>query len=227
MSSKLLISLTIVVLLLGVGCIEIDKEVISTVDFSSEARFVNLSRLGSATVQLEDVNISFGSLSAGEASSYKEIDAGSRKLVVTFSEGNSTADITMSMVFATEKKSSVFILGDTSGTKFINAVEHYTFDAPPNLNANWTHSDSAIVRVLNGLPDFEEITVSVVGDNSEFTADALLYGKASSYNMIFPGDYAITVAINDSTVMADTLALLAGARYTVAIYDEVKGFIDD
>lgn len=256
MSSKLLISLTIAALLLGIGCLEMDKEVISAVDFNSEVRFVNLTELGTATVTLEDtiqkVSWSFGVLVSGEASSYKEINAGSRKLVANFSEGNSTADTTMSLVFATDKKSSVFILGDTSGTQFINAVERYIFDIP-------TTSDSATIRILNGLSEdydisvsglyslidttvtydtlstdpleIDTISVTEVVESASFDITDISFGDVSSRQIILPRNYEISVDTSDVFLFSGTLSFEGNKWYTIVVVDTLqeglKKFIDD
>jgi hypothetical protein len=200
------------------GCIELDKTLIEPVDYKAEARFVNLSSLGSATVKLTDVGASFGSLGAGEASSYEEIDAGSRTLEIQFSD--SGVDTTLKMVFVTEKKGTVFMLGDTSsGLKLANIQERYTFGAP-------TKTDTVLVRVLNGSVSFAELAVSASGASSSFSA-SVSYGSASSYSAVLPGEYAFDIAVSDSTVMTDTLTFSGNARYTVAIYSQVKAFQDD
>jgi|MDSZ01.2.fsa_nt_gb hypothetical protein len=200
------------------GCIELDKTLIEPIDYKAEARFINLSSLGSATVKLTDVGASFGSLGAGEASTYEEIDAGSRTLEIQFSD--SGVDTTLQMVFVTEKKGTVFMLGDTSsGLKLANVQERYTFGDP-------TKADTVLVRVLNGSVAFADLSVSASGTSSSFSA-AASYGSASSYSAVLPGEYAFDIAVSDSTVMTDTLTLSGSARYTVAIYSQVKVFQDD
>jgi len=124
------------------------------------------------------------------------------------------------MVFVTEKKGTVFMLGDTSsGLKLANIQERYTFGAP-------TKTDTVLVRVLNGSVAFAELAVSASGASSSFSA-SVSYGSASSYSAVLPGEYAFDIAVSDSTVMTDTLTFSGNARYTVAIYSQVKAFQDD
>lgn len=72
------------IFVLFVSCVDIDNPNISTQDYESKTRIVNLSRLGDASVQLADFNESFGTLPAGQGSEYKEFDAGSRTLIVEY-----------------------------------------------------------------------------------------------------------------------------------------------
>ncbi|MEE9168101.1 MAG: DUF4397 domain-containing protein [Candidatus Neomarinimicrobiota bacterium] len=225
MTSSRLGIVLIVLLLVGMSCIDMDNPAMTTQDYKSEVRFVNLSRLGSATVKLAD--ISFGSLSFGEDSEYKEIDAGSRTLTVEFPESDGSQDTEKQMVFATERKGSVFILGDTSGVSYFNAQERYIFEAPENLNPDWTNPDSAIVRIFSALSDFDEVSVNVVGNNSSFLAEGLSYGDDSNYQAIFPDNYSVSVDTNDVSVFSDSLSFAKGGRYTVAVYDTLMKIFDD
>ncbi|MFQ6615946.1 MAG: DUF4397 domain-containing protein [Fidelibacterota bacterium] len=211
----------IFVFVLFVSCVEIDSPNISTEDYQSEFRFANLSSLGSATVQLTDVNLSYGAITLGQASDYETFDAGSRSVTVQFSDV-ATMDTSFKILFATEKKGTIFIVGDTSGSKFVNAVERYTFDEP-------TNADSALVRLLNGLPSFEAVSITLSGDESKFTVADLSLGDHSSYRTVPPGDYAVKVDTSDVAVFSDTLALSSDKRYTVAVYgtQSVTGFVDD
>lgn len=208
------------VFVLFVSCVDIDSPNISTQDYQSEVRFANLSSLGSATVQVTDVNVSYGIITSGEASDYKGFDAGSRAITVGFSDTG--VDTAFKIIFSTDKKGTVFILGDTSGSRFVNAVERYMFDDP-------TNADSALVRVLNGLPAFDAVTITVVGDSSDFTAADLSYGDRNSYQTVFPGDYIVSVDTSGVVVISDTLILAGNKRYTLAVYgtDSVKEFVDD
>ncbi|MFQ6674894.1 MAG: DUF4397 domain-containing protein [Fidelibacterota bacterium] len=208
------------VFVLLVSCVDIDSPNVSTQDYQSEVRFANLSTLGSATVQVTDINVSYGTITLGQASDYKEFDAGSRAVTVTFPDAS--VDTSFRIVFATDKKGTVFILGDTSGSRFANAVERYVFEVP-------TKADSAMVRVLNGLPAFDAVSITVAGEESQFAAADLSYGDYSSYRTVVAGDYAVSVDTSDVVVLSDTLALAANKRYTVAVYgtDTVKEFVDD
>lgn len=226
MTSRRFCLLSMIVFLVGFSCIELDSPNMSTQDYKSEVRFVNLSNIGSANVQLD--NISFGSLSSGNASDYKEIDSGSRTLVVGFPETDGSQDTTIRMVFETEKKGTVFVLGDTTGTKYVKAVERYTFDAPEDMNLDWTHPDLAIVRVLNGLLDYETLTISVVGEDEAFSEEDLSFGDRSSYHTVIPGDYAVSVDTSGVILLSDTLTFATDNRFTVAVYNSlIKIFIED
>ena len=214
---------SVVAVLVMMSCIEIDDQNIFTQEFESETRFVNLSRIGTASVTLvdtiQDVSWSFGSIDIGEASDYQVINAGSRKLIVDFPDG--AADTTMLMVFATDRKGTVFILGDTSGIKYVNADERYTFNVE-------CCQDSFLVRIFNGFLDAEEISVTLWGKTEKWNlAKDLSYSEKSSYSKFPPDTYPVTVDTGSVTIFSDTLAFTANKRYTVAVYDIVKVFVDD
>ena len=80
--------------------------------------------------------------------------------------------------------------------------------------------------MYNGSVSFAELAVSASGASSSFSA-SVSYGSASSYSAVLPGEYAFDIAGSDSTVMTDTLTFSGNARYTVAIYSQVKAFQDD
>lgn len=202
-----------------VSCVDIDNPNISTQDYQSEVRFANLASLGSATVEVTDINVSYGAVASGEASNYRTIEAGSRKVTVDFADG---VEKSSTIIFSTDRKGTVFILGDTSGTRLVNSVERYIFDDP-------TNADSSMVRVLNGLPGFDAVSITVVGEEDDFADADLAYGDGSSYRTLPAGDYAVTVDTSGVALFSDTLALGANRRYTVAVYgtDTVKEFVDD
>lgn len=133
---------------------------------------------------------------------------------------------TVKMVIKTDKKSTVFILADTSGVRsYVNCSERYIF-SPPGI------SDSALVRVINGLPEGYDIAVYAEELSDPVDVDILevediSYKATSGYKKLQAGEYLFSITANAITLSSDTLSFLSEKRYTVAVYDNVTVFEDD
>lgn len=220
-----------VMFLMVVSCVEISERNIDIQDYKSEVRFANLSNVGSVTITLsdtlQDLSWSFGSIDIGEASDYQEVNSGSRTLIVDFADVTGYPDTTRSIIITTDRKSTVFMLGDTTLITYVNAWERYTFNED-------CCDDSSLVRVVNGSLDsvIIEFEVTVSDTSSEVTAtgieESISYTGMTSYQHLFPSVYSVTVDTSDVVLFSDTLTFEINTRYTVAVYDSlIKTFEED
>jgi hypothetical protein len=212
----------LIVISFGLGCVDVDKQLIGPVDYRSEARFVNLAvPFGSVTLRVDDTQFGTAAVAATlPASGYTSVPSGRRIIYASYSAASDTVPLPI----PTEWKGSVLIYAPDAATReYLWVGERYTFETP-------TIADNEVqIRVVNVCPDGGTLavsaTVTAAGVDTVLVSElpvtaatpyAALPSIAGGFPYVF---YAYSAT--DTLVRALNLSsqLSAKKRYTAVIYD--------
>lgn len=189
---------------------DLDTTNIPTKDYRSYVRFANLAvPLGPATSIQIDTD-AYGSVNAGEAGSYRNIQSGVRRLIVVY---GLTADSLLKN-FETERKATVFALGDSSLREYLVFNERYIYE-PPGA------ADGALLRVVHASPNVGALQVkaTLTGTTTTVTS-GLAYKQASAYSKLNAVTYSFTITSGTDTLFVNVgYQFDVSKRYTLAVFD--------
>jgi len=211
MKSKNVFGALVVILLGLVSCVDINKTNIPPgIDYRTMARFAHFAvGVGAANITLDETAV--GSVNFGAETAYGDYPAGTRVMKVTYSAARDT----VKKAFETDRKVTVFIVGDATARDYIVANERYIFAAKGV-------KDSALVRVFNASPDAGNVNLTAVaGTTTASLASNLAFKKASAYAKVVAGTYQLTAVAGSDTLFKNvSQAFAALQRYTIAVYDQ-------
>lgn len=199
------------------GCVDTSVQTIpSTIDYSSQATFVNLvTGAGAANFTINSQSVS--DLGFGVESGSMTIPAGSKNVDVSFANG---PDQTYSFSLETDYRFRVFMVGTNASSDVVKA----TMRRVDGTLA--TNPDSAMVTFFNGSPGSDLNGITIAGtDTTDITFDSnVAYGDFSPTMTFAPGNYMVGLSYNDSlsTSLSFTFNVAANGRYTAAAYDTLS-----
>jgi hypothetical protein len=232
-----------------VGCVDTSVQALpSTVNYSSEVNFVNLSTgLGTATFSTYGSVVDQDSLAAGILAtkydwsspvsalsgaptlgsmlpangSYLTEPAGKKAIVVTYSTG---AQDTFKVSFDSNWKMRFFLLGDSSSASsriLMKSSERYIWQTPGSTDgAGIFPSGEAAFRYVNGCPDASFIQVQIYAAANDSLIDFANadYEESLAYYQLAAGNYYFLI-VGDNNVY-DSVAVSMGSmkRYTIISY---------
>ncbi len=219
------------------SCVDTSVQNISPIDYKSQIQFVNLANnVGSAAILVDGQ--SFGTLNFGDElpGGYREISSGSKSVVIDYSAAGVPND-TFKVVFETERKMRVFIIGDASSRSFVKVHERYIWQTKDSKEgANLFPPDTFKIMIFHGAPGVRSIgSVRIkVATKDTTVALPLSYGKASSYIALRAGLPYTFIAYSDRGDSLSSVNLTPEARraYTAVLYGSPgairsKVFIND
>lgn len=193
------------------GCVDIDNPNISVVDFRSEVRFMNLAVGVGAATEIRIDNVNYGRVNFEEAGPYVDIPSGSRILRIAY---DGVTD-SLQKFFETDRKTTLFIVGDSTAREHPSAIERYIFEAPGV-------ADTALVRVFHGSPDVGGLSIAAedTAGTISLTTD-LRYRLATGYSKLSPGSSYSFLIMEGSDTLFNSIEyqFTSNKRYTIVIYD--------
>lgn len=206
------------------GCVDINTANISTKDYRSQVRFVNLADSAGTATSIRIDSDEYGSVAFGDGGGYKDIPAGLRSLSFIFSQAPET---TFARTFETDRKGTCFIVRGDSAVEYLFATERYIFESPGV-------TDTALIRVLNASPDVGVIHVTATPAGPPITlANALAFRTTTDYQKVAASSYTLLAISGPDTLVNNAVVQFdSNKRYTIALYDrkttiKQKQFVDD
>ncbi|MDW8108094.1 MAG: hypothetical protein RMJ81_00385 [Candidatus Kryptonium sp.] len=216
------------------SCVDTSVQNITTIDYKSQVQFVNLA-IGVGGISIKVDGESFGTVAFSEQMpSYREVPSGAKKVVVDYENPRIPND-TFSIVFDTERKMRVFIIGDTTTRTFVKADERYIWQTKDSKEGSHLFpADTFQVRVFHGVRGGRSVdSVRVrVGTRDTTIAFPLAYSRVSSYIKfrVVGVPYTFIARSGRDSLTSVVINPEAKRRYTVILYDspmKSKALIDD
>lgn len=218
------------------SCVDTSVQNITPIDYKSQVQFVNLA-IGVGGVDIKVDGESFGKVAFGEQmASYREVSSGAKKVVLDYDAAGVPND-TFSIVFDTERKMKIFIIGDATTRTFVRADERYIWQTKDSKEGSHLFpADTFQVRIFHGARggrsvDNIRIKFGNVDAGIAFTTP-LAYGMISSYFKfkVAGVPYTFIARSGADSLTSVVITPEVKRRYTVVLYDspmKSKALIDD
>ncbi len=229
-TTKKLIALGISLMFFLVGCVDTSVQPLpQQIDYKSQVNIVNLADAGGLKNVVmnyrDNQTVSFGAIGFGAespANAFKEIPAGSKKVVVTFSNSSSK---TFQLVTDTDIKMRLFVVYDsTAGYKVVKFGERMLWQTNNAKNAQFYPKDSSFVALVSGLAlsadswEFKS-SVDTTKDTTITFKSALNVGDYAFYEKIPAGKYTVSIFSGNTTLSTtQNVSVASQGRYTAILY---------
>ena len=199
----LIVLLGIVLIFYGGGCVNVNNPDVSTVDYRSSVKFVNLSKVGTGVNVNVDGSAVVTSLAYTSSSAYQDLASGTRFFSVMYAGTTPAMQDTFHYALAPNYKLTYFFVSDPTG----GDLTHYYCLIPERQTYSGVVASVAnniLVRFINLSND---TSASVSGgvqfhltyNTTDTTTDLLAFKGVSSYYQV-----AVSNSANYRVMRADT-----------------------
>lgn len=236
MNYKILVFFLAFSLISLVSCVDTSVQNITLKDYKSHIQFVNLVKgVSSLTIAVDGQSLGSVNFGAELPGGYREFPSGAKKVILSYPIPGVLND-TLPIVFETERKIRIFIIGDTSLPTFVKGDERYIWQTKDSREgAHLFPADTFQIRVFHGASGTGNITDIRIKTPVKDTTISfpVAYGRVSSYFKLRVGvPYTFIAYASRDSLSSVTISPESKRRYTVVLYDSAgtrksKFFIDD